>query len=205
MIRTRLAALLLAIVVLPVAAIAANTKIATVDMEKLFERYYKTVRADASLEQQKELYKQHFQAEAEKIEAIKAEREQHQRNALNIALNDAARQENRRQAEAKEQLYNSKRQELESFIREKDQELGQQYMRLRTDIVEEINAFLAEYAQRQGIGLIFDASGMSRNMVPVVIYRHPDLDITMPVLAELNRGYEDEVEKAQRRAQGSAK
>ena len=102
----------------------------------------------------------------------------------------------RKDAEEKDSLYREKKNEIKDFVRNKDKELGKRYLDLRAELVKEISAFVKVYAKEKGFDLVLDTSGLTRNFIPVVVYFPEESDVTEDVLAELNRGHEEEVAKA---------
>ncbi len=169
---------------------------AYVNMEKIFQGYYKTARSDGAFKKQRELYDEHAKSLATEIDAIKKQRDENQDSALNIALSDSVRREHRKVAEDKNNLYQEKKNELKSFVRKVDQELQKRYLELRGEIVKEISDFLRTYGEKKEYDLIMDTSGLSRNFIPVVIYYPKSQDITETILTQLNRGHEDELKKS---------
>ena len=174
---------------------AADTKVATLDMERVFQGFYKTGRSDAAFKKQKEAYDQHAEDLAAECDAYKKQRDELQERALNIALSDDVRDASRKGAEEKDATYREKRQELKDFVQNKEKELGKKYLELRAGLVKEILDFVRDYAKRGGFDLILDGSGLTRNFIPAVVYAKDELDMTEAVLAEINRGHEDEVPK----------
>jgi len=177
------------------AALFAAEGIGFIDMERVFQGYYKTARDDAAFKTQKEAYEQEAKRVAEEIELIKTKRDEHRDASLNIALSDDARKQHRQKVEESDGLYQEKKRELQVFLKKIDKELQGKYLALRQAIVDEISTFVRSYAEREGVKAVIDTSGMSRNMIPVVVYFEPSLDLTDIVLTELNRGHEDELPK----------
>jgi len=71
--------------------------------------------------------------------------------------------------------------------------------------VKEISAFIKTYGKENGYGMIMDSSGLTRNFIPVIVYYPEERDITDKVMAELNRGHEDDVPKPRDAAAAGAK
>jgi len=190
----------------PVPAVAGDApRIGFVNMDKVFQGFYKTINADAAFQKQKKLYTQHAKELAEEIDAIKRRRDALQEEALNIALSDDARAEKRKAAADKDALYEEKKKELKHFLQSKDRELGKKYLDLRAKLVKEITGFITGYAKQNGYAAIFDSSGQSRNFIPVSVYVREDLDLTEKILADLNRGHEDEVAAAKKKKEEAKK
>jgi len=189
---------------LPAVALAGNGT-AFVNMEKIFQGYYRTARSDAAFKKQKELYNEHAKTLAGEVEGIKKQREESQEAALNIALSDESRVEHRKKAEEKDSLYRDKKRELQEFLKKVDKDLQKQYLDLRADIVKEISEFIQSYGEREGYDLVLDMSGLTRNYIPVVVYHPKEKDITEAIIAELNQGHEEDLPKPEKEdAEGAA-
>ena len=184
----RRAAIIAAACMLAGAVHAVEQRIVFVDMEKVFSEYYKTKLADAQLKTQADSFKAErkklvddFQAKQEVFNKARDE-------AQNTALNEEAR--NKKRTEAEELLVDIR--DTESKIRRYDETkqkaLDEQSQRMRKDIVVEIRDSLTTYSRQQGYSAVFDASGDSMNLVPLVLYRDPTADITEAVVGLLNKG-----------------
>jgi len=166
-----------------------------IDMEKVFLGYYKTTRSDGLFKKQKDLYQQHAADGAAEIEALKKQRDEIRERSLNIALSDEVREKSRKDADEKEGLVREKEKELRDFVQTKDKELAKKYLDLRNDLVKEISDFIKKYAETQHFELVLDVSGMTRNFIPAVVYYDKSKDLTDMVLADLNKGHENEITK----------
>jgi len=175
---------------------SAQVSVAFVDMEKMFQGYYKTIRHDAALNKQKGLYRQHGENLVAEIELLKQQREENKKAALSIALSDEARERHRRTMGEKDSLFQEKVKEYKAFRRETTEKLQQQYKKSRNEIVEELRKFLSSLSEQRGVDLLIDTSGRTLNGIPVVVYATESKDVTEQALAELNKGHEDEVAAA---------
>lgn len=186
-------ALLLAAFLAGTASVRAETELAFIHMEQIFQNFYKTTRKNAAFQKQKDAFNQGAKELQADIEALKTLRDQLRDKAMNIGLSDEVREQSRKQADEKNRLYEENQQGLRSFVADKDRELKSKFLELRREILEEITDFISGYAEEQGFTAVLDISGMTNNMIPAVIYFRPDQEITKTVLTALNKGHEDEV------------
>jgi len=177
-------------------AAVVRGKIGYVNMERLFQNYYKTFSDDAAFKTQKELFIQAVADQGTKLELLKKTGKDARERSVSIALNDEARTQARRDANDKERELEAKDRELRDFVREKNDLLGAKYMELRDSIVKELSTFVADFGARTQHELILDISGLTRNAIPAVIYFDKSKDVTDVILADLNKGHESEVAKA---------
>ena len=168
---------------------------AYVDMNRVFESYYKTVKAEANLKTQEELYKQRAEEMGKSIEEMKKKRDGLAEEAVNVALSVEARAQKKEEAAAADRQYNEKQVELRKFFGDKRNELRQDYMRSRDDLVKELLAQLQAYAKGKGYDTVIDVSGKTQNDLPVVIMYPKDKEFTDAFVQEVNKGHEDELPK----------
>jgi len=176
-------------------SLLAAEKWAVVNMELVFDGYYKTAKCEAALKQQETLYEDHAKELAGSIELLRKKRDELKDKSLNAALSDTVRENCRKEAANTDMQYQEKGKELRGFMQEKKKELQSRLLEERKVIVQELKEFLADFAKREGLTFVFDRSGLTSNLIPVVIYADDAYDITETVSAELNRGHEDEVRK----------
>ncbi|MFA4945635.1 MAG: OmpH family outer membrane protein [Lentisphaeria bacterium] len=176
----------------PVSEPAIPGKVAYVDMELLFQGYYKTAQFDASFKRQKQLYEGSVAEGVAQLEKERKELAELKEKAINIALSDEARLQARNDAQDLEGRIRQKERELRDFFQSKDKELNRKYLELRNEIVREISEFVRTQARKGRYEALFDVSGLTRNFIPAVVYHDDRQDITRTLLAELNRGREKE-------------
>jgi Skp family chaperone for outer membrane proteins len=186
-------ALSVSLLLLP--ALVRAQAVAYVNMDALFQGYYETVQSNTVLNKQKDLYLQRATEIAGEIDALKKQRDEAREKSLNIALTDAARDASRKDADEKEALARQKDKDLREFVQGKDRELAMKHMELRNEIVKKLTDYIRTYAEGHRLELVLDVSGLTRNLIPTVIYYPKAQDITDTLLAELNRGHEDKLPK----------
>ena len=169
-------------------AAAADLRIATVDLEKLFNGYYKTRIIDQDFSEQGKVYRNYIARQADVLRRDEAELRKKLDASLNIALAPAERQ--KRQAEVKEleRKLKMRRAELEQYASERAKALQESAVKERKKVIEEIRQEISRRAAIEGYALVLDKSSRSFNDTAIVLYSVDTLDITEKVLTELNRG-----------------
>ncbi len=165
----------------------AETRIAAVDMGKLFDGYYKTQRANAALEQVKADLEQGHTKMVDELKKLQDEYE----TALAGANDPAASTEERgkRKKIADDKLKEVKRSEdsLNEYRRTATSTFTDQKRRALEKVVEEIRAVVEAKAKTGGYGLVFDVSAVGANGMPMILYHAPgENDLTQAVLEQLN-------------------
>ena len=174
-----------AICALATAGWAAELKIATVDLDKVFTAHPKTLAAEAELKKAET----GVEAELEKLKAeglaLQEEVAKLREAAKNPLLNEDARLKKRDEAEEKlTQL-----QEFELRARRtqetKLKQMREQVLKSRQAIVDELTQAVVQFAQANEYDLVLDRSGLTMNAVPLVAYAAPELDVTERLIAYL--------------------
>src|SRR5262249_45299686 len=144
-------------------SVQAQTKIATVDLRKIFEGYFKTKQADAQLRERG--------ADAEKqysgmLEDYKKANEDYKRlveSANDQAVSGDEREKRKKSAESKVLELNEIEKTLTQYKREKQATFDEQKRRMRDQIVREIREQINNKARAGNFNLVFDTSAESIN------------------------------------------
>ncbi|MFZ2658647.1 MAG: OmpH family outer membrane protein [Victivallales bacterium] len=169
----------------------ADQKFAVVDMEKLFQSYYKTKIADADIKKQAEVFKDYSDKLNESLLKLQDEFKEMRDAAQNIALSEAERENKRVAAQDKYRQLKEKEAELKQYNSEKQGMLKDIYEEKRNGLLKEISETIKRYCLPLGITIVLDSSGKTLNNIPSIVYRVPELDITEIILKEINKGVED--------------
>jgi len=174
----------------------AQQKIATVDMRKLFDGYWKTKQAETALNDRK--------AELDKEDRGFLDNLQKDRDAYQKLLDAAADQaisaderDKRKQAAAdKYAEIKDSQTAIVQFERQAQATLGAQTQRMRGDIIKEITAAVSTKAKAAGYTMVVDIASDNANQTSVVLYTDGQSDLTAAVLAQLNAGAPIDLNKA---------
>ena len=170
------------------AAAAAEFRIATVNLEKVFNDYYRTKIIDKDLEDQSKLYRNYIARQAEQLRKDEEAYRQQLDASLNAALLPAERQKRQEEARQMEEALKKRRAELEQYASTRAKLLQENARKKRQQVIDEIKAEISRRAAIDGYALVLDSSGMTMNETSLVLYSIDKIDITGPVITELNRG-----------------
>lgn len=185
-------ACILAFSMMGLCAQAGDFKIAIVDMERIFQDYYKTKIQDANLKRQAEIFKDYADKLGDSLQKMQDEFKTLRDSSQNIALTEVERENRRLAAQDKYRQVTAKEAELRQYDREKRRQLRDDFEKMRIDIIDEIKRIIKERCALEGYSLVLDKSGMTMNSIPAVIYFNPAMEITDSVVKDLNRGHESE-------------
>lgn len=165
-----------------------STRVAVVDMQKLFKGYYKSAEADKSLE----AMRLRVNAELEKIneDRLKYRHEFNElkRSADDIMLSAEEREKKHNEAQTMNQRYRDAEVRLAETKERHEKSLADASLELMTKLRKDITNVVQKRALASGYELVLDASGKTFNDMPAVIFASPAIDLTDDVLADLNRG-----------------
>ena len=172
--------LLVSLLTLSAAVFAAEQKIAVLDLDRVMQEYYKTKIVEANLKRQADIYKDYAQKLMESLSKLQTEFTALRDASQNITLTEAA-QDKYREIVAKER-------ELATYNREKSAQLRDDRDRERATILNDIRKAAENHAALAGYTLVLDKSAISATGMPIVIYGSKTIEISEPVLKELNTG-----------------
>ncbi len=185
-------------------------KIGTIDMDKTFLKYYKTIAAEKKLKSQvKNLEDRAAQMERKHKELI-SEYQQLLKDGESVLLSEEVRKKKREEAETKQAEIQSLERTMRNFNKDARGMLADQHNGSRGDILKEIQGVIDLIAKNKSLDLVLDTSGKTSNLISGVVYNKGTNDITNEVIAILNKGHEKEVEdhekeKAEKEAAQPAK
>jgi len=158
---------------------AAQTKVATVDMKKIFNTYWKTKQATAALENRKIELRKEMKDMTDGLEKAQADYKQ----LLDQAISADERDKRKQAAANKLKEMTSTKSTLDQFQRQAEAQLADESQRMSGNLVVEIQKAVADKAKAGGYTVVLNASNTE-----AFIYTSPDADITDAVLAQLNAG-----------------
>jgi outer membrane protein len=164
----------------------AQGRIATVDLGKVFDGYWKTKQAEAALKDRAaDLEKEHKGM----VEDYKKGNEEYQK--LLAAANDQAvsaeeREKRKKTAETKLKEMKDLQETIAQFERQARTTLDEQRLRMRNNLLGEIRTAINSKAKSASYALVVDTVAESAKNTPVVLYNSGDNDITESLLEQLN-------------------
>jgi outer membrane protein len=189
-------AVLLLVSVLACSA-AAQGRIATVDLRKVFDNYWKTKQADASLKDNAaEKEKQH----KEMMGTWKSTKEEYQKllsDANDQAVSQDEREKRKKSAEEKLKALKEMEESILQFERGAKTGIEEQKRRMRDNIVTEIRAAVNAKAKSSGYSLVIDSASESVNATPVILFTNGENDLTEDILKQINAGAPVETPKVE--------
>jgi Skp family chaperone for outer membrane proteins len=173
----------------------AQTRVATVDMRKLFDKYWKTEQAQKALtDRRNDLAKEsntlreNYKKDGDEYKKLLAE-------ANDQAISAAERDKRKEAAETKLKEIKQSEETIVQFERSAKEQLDGQNRRMRENIIKEIRTVVSARGKSAGYTLVVDTAADSSNGTPIVLFDSGDNDLTDAVLSQLNAGAPVETKK----------
>lgn len=177
------ALLLLALTGLPV---FGQNKVATVDLKKLFDNYYKTKLATQAIQDRANDMDKDYTSMAQDLKKKSDQYEQLLESASDPAVSDQERQKRKDSAnDLLKQLQDSKA-AIDQYERQAQMTLTDQKQRMRDKILDEIKLVVADKAKAGGYTLVLDTAAQTVNGTPSIVFTTGEGDLTADVLKQLN-------------------
>jgi len=164
----------------------AETRIATIDLRKVFDGYWKKKQAEVALkERQSDIEKE----DRNMVEDYKKAKEEYQ--SLLTSANDQAvssdeRDKRKNAAEDKLRRMKEMEESIATYERQARTTIGEQSQRMRSNILSEIRNVVNSKAKAAGFSLVIDTAAETINSTPAFLYSNNENDITDSVLQQLN-------------------
>jgi outer membrane protein len=166
----------------------AQTKVATVDLKKLFDNYYKTKLAQAAIQDRAAQFDKDDKSMKDDLKKGSDDYQALLTQANDQALSADERDKRKQSADDKLKQLQASKAAIDQFERQAQTTLGEQRQRMRQNILTEINAAVAAKAKAADVTLVFDTAAETVNGTMAIVYSAGDNDLTDAVLAQLNAG-----------------
>lgn len=162
----------------------AQTKIATVDMQKIFNGYYKTKLANAQLEKRQSDLRKDLKDMADGIDKAEAAYKQALEQADDLAISNEERDKRRQAASDLLKDLDDRKTAAEQYQRQAQSTLSDMNLRMHNGLIADIQKAVADKAKAAGYTLVLNSSANE-----VVLYSvGGDNDLTAATIKELNEG-----------------
>ncbi len=162
-------------------------KIMVVDMAKLYDTHYKTVEQNAKIQADDQKAQEEVEKMNKEGNALVEEYKNLQEQSQSVALSAEAKSKAQDTAQKKLELIQNKQREVQTFIQNTRNSLGQRLNTFRSLMLEEISKVTTDVGKRKGATLIVDKAGPTAIGISPFIYVDPSYDITEDVMKEINK------------------
>jgi len=187
----------------------AQEKRLYVNLETVFEGFYKTMAANLSFENRKQEVEDQIELIRKEMDTLNADAKKCDAEMRNELLSKEAREKAARMLQAQVERLRAKDREFQRTKNENYQMLQKLRLEREEEIVKEILKVVDAVADEQKATEVIEISGKTFNRVTVFLRYPKDKEITEEVLKRLNVGHEEELKNAKeeldrRRAKAAA-
>lgn len=161
-------------------------KVATVDIQKLFKEYHRTMEAQKQINEDRTMIQKKNSERQDKLQTLKT-----QLQGLKMKMDDPATSDSEKQRLTMEMRTlaeegNELEKERTGFLERSNSALNEKMVTQMRTILADINGLVAESAKAKGYNFVVDKSGLSTSQTPFVIYSDIT-DLTDELLIKLNK------------------
>ena len=178
------------------ATLLAAERFAYVNMETVFNEYYKTVNENINIENLRKQYLDGFNLLKDEFQASLSEYQKVVADAENELLSEEVRENARSKAQLLESRLQQKQDEVMRYRQEGLGEIENRQQQIVEKLAEELLEQVRKYADAQGYTTVLEVSGKSLNRVPMVISYPKNQEITDAIVKLVNAGHEAEKTEA---------
>jgi Skp family chaperone for outer membrane proteins len=180
----QLSALIVALSLFFVAPVSAQARIATIDLRKIFEDYWKKKQADNIIKERIDELEKGRKALLERYQKMSEEYRDAMDQANSQAVGADEREKRKKTAEGKLRDLKELEAQISQYNDTARANMDEQQRRIRDNILDEIRKVVEARAKAGNFSLVLDSDKL--NKTPVVVFTNGDNDLTEAVLKELN-------------------
>jgi outer membrane protein len=162
-------------------------KILIVDMAKLYDTHYKTVEQNAKIQADDQKAQEEVEKMNKEGNALVEEYKTLNDQSNNPTLSADAKSKAQDAAQKKLESIQNKQREVQTFIQNTRNSLGQRLNTFRSLMLEEISKVATDVAKRKGATMLLDKAGPTGIGISNLVYADPAYDITDDVAKEINK------------------
>jgi Skp family chaperone for outer membrane proteins len=183
----------------------AADKVAYLNMEKVFENYYKTVQENYQFELQKQNFEERHDIMRDEYQSSVKEAQRVESDSKNELLSQAARDDSQRKLGILMERLQVKRDELMQFRQSGMQDLQNARSVAEDELIRSLTDLVKRYAKEKDYTHVYEVSGRSLNRVPFLLVYPEELEITDAVINYINLGHESELQEARTKVEALKK
>jgi Skp family chaperone for outer membrane proteins len=176
--------------------LSAQDKTIYVNLETIFENFYKTVNANIAFEDQKKDFEARLGLIREEMQNLDKQAQRYNEEVGNDLLPRETRETSQRSLQAIVERLRAKKREYDQNQEEGLRNLQRIRMKREEDLVNDILGTINKYADEVGATHVIEVSGKTFNRVQVYLRYPKEKDVTQAILKLVNLGHEDELAAA---------
>ena len=177
-------ALLLGLLTAPLASAQGN--IATIDLQKVFDNYFKTKLISQNLENQGKEYKAQREKLIGQYQELNKAYGSLREGAADPGISSAEKDKRSKEADAKLVEIRTLEADINDYDKTTASQIRETQERMKKNIIREIRDKIAQIAKSKSISLVLDTAAEARTETPIILYTDQSNDLTDQVLTALN-------------------
>jgi Skp family chaperone for outer membrane proteins len=169
------------------AAQEGKLKIATVDMQQLFKKYYQTNEAQKEINVERARITEENNDRTARIRELDTELQGMRKQLEDPSISESKKQSVFSEWNVKQQEGIALDRERREYLQRRNTSLNEKMVARMKGILDEIRKLVEEKAKTEDYDYVFDKSGLSTSQVPFFLYTKDATDITELLLKELNK------------------
>src|SRR5437016_666247 len=165
---------------------AAETKIAVIDLKRVFDNYWKKKQAQAQIDDQKADFEKKFKGMSDDYQKANEEYKKLMEGVNDQAVSDKEREQRKSAAEKKLLEIKEIDQTASLYRKNATENLDIQSRRMAGNILKDIRELIDAKAKAAGYSLVIDTQSSAD--AAIVLYTNCQNDITEEILLQLNAG-----------------
>ena len=171
--------------------LSAQDKTIYVNLETIFENFYKTINANIAFEDQKKDFEARLGLIREEMQNLEKQAQRYNEEVQNDLLPRETRETSQRSLQAAVDRLRAKKREYDQNQEEGLRNLQRIRMKREEDLVSDILSTINKYADEVGATHVIEVSGKTFNRVQVYLRYPKEKDVTQAILKLVNLGPED--------------
>lgn len=167
-------------------SLQAETRIATVDMARVFNGYWKKQKAEEALKERDTDLSKELEGMKDTYRKTEEEYKKLVTAAEDQALTPEEREKRKKVAQTKFQELKANDDEIKTFVSTNSERMTKQKQNSIEGILKDIREVIKAKATTAGYTLVINKTAETGSGIPVVFYASDDTDITDAVLKQLN-------------------
>ena len=176
--------------------LSAQDKTIYVNLETIFENFYKTINANIAFEDQKKDFEARLGLIREEMQNLEKQAQRYNEEVQNDLLPRETRETSQRSLQAAVDRLRAKKREYDQNQEEGLRNLQRIRMKREEDLVNDILSTINKYADEVNATHVIEVSGKTFNRVQVYLRYPKEKDVTQAILKLVNLGHEDELAAA---------
>ena len=168
-------------------ASAEDLKVATVNVEKLFNEFHMTKKVQAQVKIDQERIQKDNASRLEQIRTLQTEIENLSKQRSDANLSDKKRLEVEREIKLKVSEGNAADNERRQWLQRQSKALQEQTGEEQRAILEKINEQIEDYSRKQDFDIVIDSSARSATRTKVYPFLKDKFEVTEVLLKQLNK------------------